>query len=223
MNSTYFNNLNITTFHPFLILAPHSEKMGKVARLSKQLDIQSVAINDAALVYRAIYHPLRLRIIQLIHKHEKLNVTTLVKRLKQEQSLISFQLGILREAEIVEAQREGQQVIYAINYHRINQLRKLSPLLAFTPPPKHEVVIKKKEADFKKQTKESLPSELLDRELTIIRLICEQKNSEEIGKKMKLSKRTVEDYRRDVFMKTKAKNVVGVVLYAIRHKLYKVN
>jgi len=207
---------------PFLILAPHSEEMDKVARLPKQLVIQSVAIEDAAMVFRAIYHPLRLKIIQLIHKNGKVNVSALVKRLKIEQSLVSAQLAILREAGFVSAEREGQQINYSVNYKAIDKVRKLSPKLALIPQPKHEKVIKKKEV-YPKKGQEALPSELLARELKIIRLICEQKNSEEIGKRMKLSKRTVEDYRRDVFRKTNAKNIIGVVLYAIKHELYKVS
>ncbi len=60
-----------------------------------------------------------------------------------------------------------------------------------------------------------------EKELEIIRLICEQYASKEIADKTKLAHRTVEKYRDRIMEKTGARNVVGIVVYAIKKGLYK--
>jgi DNA-binding NarL/FixJ family response regulator len=68
--------------------------------------------------------------------------------------------------------------------------------------------------------KPSIP--LSDKELEIIRLICQQYASKQIADKTNLSHRTVEKYRDRIMEKTGAENVVGIVIYAIRHGIYQV-
>jgi two-component system, NarL family, response regulator NreC len=60
-----------------------------------------------------------------------------------------------------------------------------------------------------------------EREINIIRLICQQNTAQEIGNKMFLSKRTVEGYRTRILEKIGAKNTAGVVIYALRNNLIK--
>lgn len=57
------------------------------------------------------------------------------------------------------------------------------------------------------------------RELTIIQMICQQYTSKEIGIKLGLSYRTIESHREKIQEKTGAKNVIGIVIYAIKHDL----
>lgn len=57
------------------------------------------------------------------------------------------------------------------------------------------------------------------RELAIIELICQQYTSKEIGLKLGLSFRTVDSHREKIQEKTGAKNVIGIVIYAIKHDL----
>lgn len=63
---------------------------------------------------------------------------------------------------------------------------------------------------------------LSDRETEIVRLICEQCSNKEIAERLYLSIRTVESHREKIFEKINAKNIVGVVLYAIRHGIIRV-
>jgi DNA-binding NarL/FixJ family response regulator len=59
-----------------------------------------------------------------------------------------------------------------------------------------------------------------DRELDVIRLICEQKTNKEIASTLKLSVRTVESYRENIQEKISARNSVGIVIYAIKNKIF---
>lgn len=58
------------------------------------------------------------------------------------------------------------------------------------------------------------------KEIEIIRCICEGKNSEEIGKLVHLGTRTVEGYRQRILEKMKTKTIAGVVIYAVKNNLY---
>lgn len=61
-----------------------------------------------------------------------------------------------------------------------------------------------------------------DREQQIIPLICEGYTNKEIATKLFLGKRTVETHREHILEKMDVKNTAGVVIYAIRHGLYKI-
>lgn len=60
-----------------------------------------------------------------------------------------------------------------------------------------------------------------DKEKEIIQLICEEYASKQIASMTQLTHRTVEKYRDKIMAKTGSKNVVGIVIYAIRHGLFK--
>lgn len=59
--------------------------------------------------------------------------------------------------------------------------------------------------------------QLTDRELEVIRLICEQKTAKEIGELLFITQRTVEGHKNNIFSKTGAKNLAGLVIYALQN------
>jgi len=65
------------------------------------------------------------------------------------------------------------------------------------------------------------PVELNDREKSIVKMICQQKNTQEIADKIFLSKRTVEGYRVRILEKINAKNIAGVVIFALKNNIIK--
>ncbi len=67
------------------------------------------------------------------------------------------------------------------------------------------------------------PVEFSEKEINIIRLICEEYSNKEIAAKLLMSLRSVESYRDKVIQKTAAKNMAGIVTYAIRHGIFKLN
>ncbi len=58
-----------------------------------------------------------------------------------------------------------------------------------------------------------------EKELKILKLISEDKTTEEISEEVFLSPRTVETIRQNMKMKVGAKTIAGLVMYAIRNKL----
>ena len=96
------------------------------------IDAESMA--KGRNVYRALCHPLRQQILQLIHKNGRMIVTELYHKLKIEQSVASQQLAILRSQRFVNTERQGKFIFYSVNYQRIKQVEAIShDLLAGKP------------------------------------------------------------------------------------------
>jgi len=55
-----------------------------------------------------------------------------------------------------------------------------------------------------------------DREIQILKMICKEYKSKEIAEKLYINVRTVESHRKHVMDKTRTKNIIGVILYAIK-------
>ena len=64
---------------------------------------------------------------------------------------------------------------------------------------------------------------LSGRELEVIELICNEYTTKEIAEYLKISPRTVDGHRNRILEKTGCKNLAGIVVYAIKHNLYKVH
>jgi len=62
-------------------------------------------------------------------------------------------------------------------------------------------------------------SELSEREIEILLLICSGLSNQEIGDQLFISKRTVEKHRANILSKTNCKNTAGLVMYAIKNQL----
>jgi DNA-binding NarL/FixJ family response regulator len=61
-----------------------------------------------------------------------------------------------------------------------------------------------------------LESELTEREIEVLLLICKGLTNNEIADKLVLSKRTVDKHRENLLQKTQSKNTVNLVIYAIK-------
>ena len=62
---------------------------------------------------------------------------------------------------------------------------------------------------------------LKDTEITFLKLICTELTYKEIAEKMHLSPKTIDGYRDQLFVKLNVKNRIGLVLFAIKNKIYK--
>lgn len=69
-------------------------------------------------------------------------------------------------------------------------------------------------------TKRSPRPELSQKEIDVIQFICEEMTNKEIADRLHLSIRTIEGYRDRIQEKIGARNSAGIVVYAIRNKIY---
>ena len=90
-----------------------------------ELSIDTIKLKKAALILRAVNHPLRQKILRSIHQKQSVNVSDLYKTLRLEQSVASQHLGILRKAGFVATERDGRVIYYSVNYDRLKELNDL--------------------------------------------------------------------------------------------------
>jgi DNA-binding NarL/FixJ family response regulator len=60
---------------------------------------------------------------------------------------------------------------------------------------------------------------LSDQQIKIVQLICQEKTSQEIADMLFVSKKTIESHREKILNKINARNMVGIAIYAMKHKL----
>ena len=63
---------------------------------------------------------------------------------------------------------------------------------------------------------------LSEREIDVLKLICQQKTAKEIGDFLFITQRTAEGHKNNLFAKTGAKNIAGLVIYAIQQGVIRV-
>lgn len=92
----------------------------------KELALDSLQLKKAAMMLRAINHPLRLQMLQLIHKKRNITVTEIYVQLRLEQSVASQHLAILRKAGFVFTERSGKQIFYSVNFPWLKEVQALA-------------------------------------------------------------------------------------------------
>lgn len=74
-----------------------------------------------AEVLKAVAHPVRLEIVELLEKKE-MCVSEIVKALGGKQAITSQQLNMMRDKGVLECRRDGAKVYYRIRNKNVIQL-----------------------------------------------------------------------------------------------------
>ena len=101
--------------------------------MTNNLPFDELLIRKSALVLRALKNNLRQKILKLIHQQQTITVTEIYIKLRIEQSVASQHLKILRDAKIVDTQRDGKKIYYTINYSRMATIQKAADGILATP------------------------------------------------------------------------------------------
>ncbi len=88
--------------------------------MAKKLDPQK--LEEAASKLRAIAHPMRIAIIDLLEKKEQMNVTEIYETLKIEQASASHHLNILKTKGVLESRRSGKNTFYFLKHEALSQI-----------------------------------------------------------------------------------------------------
>ena len=81
-------------------------------------------LEEAANMLKAIAHPLRISIIGLLDKENKLTVTQIHEALQIEQSTASHHLGILKDKGVLASKREGKNILYYLKHNILSEIIK---------------------------------------------------------------------------------------------------
>jgi DNA-binding transcriptional ArsR family regulator len=85
-----------------------------------KLDIEKLEM--AASKLRAIAHPMRIAIIDLLTVNQKLTVTQIYHRLNLEQASASHHLNILKNKGLLESKRDGKMIYYSLKHSHLTQV-----------------------------------------------------------------------------------------------------
>lgn len=84
--------------------------------------IDSQQFEKAAHMLRAIAHPMRIAIIDLLEEGTELTVTEIHEHLGLEQSTTSHHLGILKDKGVLISRREGKNTYYALKHENLKNI-----------------------------------------------------------------------------------------------------
>jgi len=93
---------------------PKTKVMGKLL-----LDIDKLEL--AASKLRAIAHPMRIAIIDLLHE-KQLSVTEIYEKLDIEQASASHHLNILKTKGVLASKRNGKKIFYSLKNQTLTEI-----------------------------------------------------------------------------------------------------
>ncbi len=71
-------------------------------------------LEDSTETLRAIAHPIRIAIIDLLFNNGQMTVTDIYSHLKIEQAIASHHLRILKNKDVVTVERDGKNSLYSL-------------------------------------------------------------------------------------------------------------
>ncbi len=86
------------------------------------LSLEVPKLEAAASKLRAISHPMRIAIIELLAGNKHLSVTQIYQSLNIEQAAASHHLNILKNKGILVAKRDGKKIYYSLRSNIITEI-----------------------------------------------------------------------------------------------------
>jgi DNA-binding transcriptional ArsR family regulator len=87
-----------------------------------KLNLEVSKLEAVASKLRAISHPMRIAIIELLSGDKQLSVTEIYKNLNIEQAAASHHLNILKNKGILIARRDGKKIFYSLRSNIITEI-----------------------------------------------------------------------------------------------------
>jgi len=88
----------------------------------KKLDLDVVKLELAASKLRAMAHPMRIAIIDLLHTTKKQSVTEIYQKLDIEQAAASHHLNILKSKGVLVSKRDGKKIFYSLRNETLTEI-----------------------------------------------------------------------------------------------------
>jgi len=88
----------------------------------KKLELDVIKLEAAASKLRAIAHPMRIAIIDLLHENQKQSVTEIYKKLNIEQASASHHLNILKNKGVLISKRDGKKIYYSLKNQTLTEI-----------------------------------------------------------------------------------------------------
>jgi DNA-binding transcriptional ArsR family regulator len=86
------------------------------------LNISSERLDNAANMLKAMAHPMRVAILNILTNGKKLTVTEIHQTLNIEQSTTSHHLGILKDKGVLRSERQGKNSYYFLKNKNLEHI-----------------------------------------------------------------------------------------------------
>jgi len=194
-------------------------RQGLAVMLAAKEDIEVVAKFESAVELLKQLPGLEFEILLLdIDMPELDGITAAPKILEAKPdtkiAILSMHLSGMKIQEAVAAKVKGYLLKNASDTELIQAIRDINNGKDYFAKEAQDELI----ASYRKK-EDPTYVELTPRELDILKLVCEELNSQEIAEKLCISVHTAETHRRNILSKAGCKNSIGLVKYAIENEL----
>ncbi|MBE0637819.1 MAG: winged helix-turn-helix transcriptional regulator [Bacteroidales bacterium] len=86
-----------------------------------KLHLDQEKLEMAAGKLRAISHPLRIAILDMLHDNP-MSVTEIFERLSIDQASASHHLNILKNKGVLTSQRQGKKIMYSLKHQTLTEI-----------------------------------------------------------------------------------------------------
>ena len=80
------------------------------------------SLDKQAKILRAISHPIRIALLDLLQEKNELTVKEIHESLNLKQAETSHHLGILRDKGVLRARRDGKTIRYSLKIEKLTQI-----------------------------------------------------------------------------------------------------
>jgi len=84
--------------------------------------IQLEKLENASEMLKAIAHPMRIAIVDMLADNKSLTVTEIHEALNIEQAVASHHLSIMKNKGVLISERNGKNSYYKLKYPRLSQI-----------------------------------------------------------------------------------------------------
>jgi DNA-binding transcriptional ArsR family regulator len=85
-------------------------------------ELKALQLEQAASILKALAHPMRISILNLLEDGSKMTVTEIQEKLKIEQSTTSHHLGILKDKGVLSSKRDGKNTYYFLRNDNLGKI-----------------------------------------------------------------------------------------------------
>ena len=90
--------------------------------MTKMKSLNPESLQKASKMLKAMAHPLRVAILNLLSENDRLTVTEIHQALKIEQSTTSHHLGILKDKGVLNSERDGKNSYYFLQNNNLKHI-----------------------------------------------------------------------------------------------------
>lgn len=88
----------------------------------ENVELNAKKLEQLASRLKAIAHPVRIAIIEMLSNESRLSVTEIYQLLEIEQAAASHHLNIMKNKGILESEREGKKIFYSLQNESLSEI-----------------------------------------------------------------------------------------------------